>query len=192
MNKYKDVKIKQTVCGDKLEMSYEEYITYLTTRPRAKKNLVDATMVAIEKFDKALYTKHKNELNSLFIDRYNLFTVPSFIFIKLGKIASGTFKNMTEGKGISLYDILRYMRVRGNHLTKQSHRIKFKSDVDRLNYELSIMVADYTNFKKESLNKIEFNPKEVGKYKRVKDAIKSKEIKDEIVVNDIIRDLWGD
>lgn len=172
-------------------MSYDEYIEYLTVKARSKKKLEVAVKMAIEKFDKALYTRDKNELNELLIERYNLYTVSSFIFIKLGKIANGTFKNMVEGRGIELSEVLRYMKIRGKFLTKQSHRIKFKSNSDRLNYELSIMVSDYPNFKRDSLNKAEYDPKEHGKYERVKSAVKKDEVK-EIVCNDIINDIWGD
>ena len=189
MGKYDGLTIKQSVKGEKLDMGYEEYIEYLTTRVRLPKTLEEATTVATEKFEKVLYTKYKNELNDLLIERYNLFTVPSFVFIKLGQIANGTFKNMYKGKGISLREILRYMKVKGNSLTKKSHRIKFKSETDRLSYELSILVADYPNFKKDSLNKINFNPKDSEKYKRVSSVIK-KVKKNDIVANDIIKDIW--
>lgn len=189
-SKYKGLIVKQVVGGEKLEMTYQEYVEYLTTRKRSKKKLDEAKEIAADKFDKILNTKYKNELNSLLIDRYNLYSIPSFIFVKLGQISNGTFKGMTAGRGIKTSEILRYMKAKGKFLTSRSHMVKFEDNIGRLNYELSIVISDYPKFKKESLNKVEFDDKEFGKYKKVKMFSKNENI-DEIVCNDIIKDIWG-
>lgn len=104
--------------------------------------------------------KDENTKNKLDTDRTNFedyikfiynTDLPKVLYIKLSKIVNGTYKGLKEG--ISYEDLLHMFKSKQQLLDKTYQQniakgMEFKKNIDRLNYDLAIIINKYDSYKK--------------------------------------------
>lgn len=92
----------------------------------------------------------KKEIYNFILENYDITCLPKHMFIKLNSIYSGTFKGMSNGiLPTELLDMwnrkLSYLnKIANSNITKG----KTMSPIQRINYDLSILINKYDSYKK--------------------------------------------
>jgi len=126
-----------------------------------------------ENLDKLKPIKQESLERRLFFSEiysnYEISVFPTFFFTKIGQIVNGSFKGMRSG--ISYFELKEMFVLMRKYLDNMyaknnSKGNYFKTELDRLNYDLAIIINNYDKYKKHktetsnikvSINEIEQN-----------------------------------
>ncbi len=131
-------------------------------------------------------------------ENYNINTLPKITYIKLSNINNGNFKDLNEG--ITYEDLLCMFQKKKNYLDKVADKNnrtgKEMNGLQRLNYDLAILVNLYDGYKqwkeKQKVNEANLIVEENKKENEIKiDYTKIKPVaSDESDISNIIDDLY--
>ena len=96
-------------------------------------------------------TDGKDELIDWVQVHYDIMTIPSFFYVKLASIVSGTYKGLKEP--ITYYELLDMLQRKKGQLDLKLASKKFNDNLGRLNYDLAVVVNMYGSYKKWKMNR---------------------------------------
>jgi hypothetical protein len=85
----------------------------------------------------------RNHLYKYWMDKYNVVSLPHYIYTKVESIANGSFKNIS--KPVKLEHLLDMFQRQQNWLDKMYHKEKLEG-VSKLNYDIAVIVARYGSY----------------------------------------------
>lgn len=127
----------------------------------------------------------KNKFYKWIYENYKITVLSKYLYTKISEINNGNYKLIKES--ISYEDLLAIFTKMKDYLEKIAYRRKakgkgFKSQLDRLNYDLAVVVNNYDKYKTW---KIQQNKMQLDKNKQI-EVIQEKKIYDNLINNKTI------
>lgn len=126
--------------------------------------------------------------------------LPKVLYIKLSKIVNGTYKGLKQG--ISYEDLLYMFKSKQQLLDKTYQQniakgMEFKNSIDRLNYDIAIIINKYDSYKKWKEKQRIIQSEINNQIKKDKEEIKidyskinNKNENDDVNIIDILDDIY--